>query len=111
MQAPVLSIPVLAIPVLAGPPRGTDLRRCWYVAGWADALGESPQDRIFLEEPVALFRDEAGVAHAVGGRCPHRFAPLVLGGDGGGIRARRLTQRLVAREQCTALPQDNEADA
>ncbi|MFD2782062.1 hypothetical protein ACFS32_14200 [Novosphingobium pokkalii] len=60
MQAPVLSNPVLAIPVLAGPPRGTYLRRCWYVVGWADALGESPQDRIFLEEPVALFRDEAG---------------------------------------------------
>jgi vanillate O-demethylase monooxygenase subunit len=36
MQAPVLSIPVLA-----GPPRGTYLRRCWYVAGWADALGEA----------------------------------------------------------------------
>ena len=55
------------------------LKACWYVAGWADGLGSEPQDRVFLEEPVALFRDEQGVAHAVGGRCPHRFAPLGQG--------------------------------
>jgi len=71
--------PALSIPVLAGPPRGRYLRQCWYVAGWADDLGSDPVDRVFLEEPVALFRDEAGLAHAVGGRCPHRFAPLGQG--------------------------------
>ncbi len=52
------------------------LRNAWYVAGWADQLGEKPQSKIFLDLPVALFRDSAGVAHAIGGRCPHRFAPL-----------------------------------
>lgn len=56
--------------------RGTYLRNAWYVAGWADGLGEEPQQRIFLEEPVALFRDDEGAAHAIGGRCPHRFAAL-----------------------------------
>ena len=66
------------VPRLDGP-RGVYLRNTWYVAGWADALADTAQSRIFLEEPVALFRDEAGVAHAIGGRCPHRFAPL---GDG-----------------------------
>ncbi|PTR11833.1 vanillate O-demethylase monooxygenase subunit [Novosphingobium sp. GV055] len=71
--------PALSIPLLTGQPRGTYLRNCWYVAGWSDELGSDPIDRIFLEEPVALFRDEAGVAHAVGGRCPHRFAPLGQG--------------------------------
>lgn len=55
---------------------GRYLRNAWYVAGWAEDLGEEPVARIFLEEPVALFRDEDGVAHAIGGRCPHRFAPL-----------------------------------
>jgi vanillate O-demethylase monooxygenase subunit len=55
------------------------LRNTWYVAGWADALTETPQSKAFLEEPVALYRDGAGVAKAIGGRCPHRFAPL---GDG-----------------------------
>jgi vanillate O-demethylase monooxygenase subunit len=56
--------------------RGTYLRNCWYVADWADGLGEEPQQKIFLEDPVAMFRDEVGTAHAIGGRCPHRFAPL-----------------------------------
>lgn len=66
------------IPVarLAAQPSGTYLRNAWYVAGWADELGDAPQQRTFLEEPVALFRDDVGQANAVGGRCPHRFAPL-----------------------------------
>ena len=64
------------MPVLAGASGGPWLRNAWYVAGWADALGAEPQARVFLEQPVALFRDEAGTAHAIGGRCPHRFAPL-----------------------------------
>lgn len=65
-----------AIPRLSAEPRGTYLRNAWTVAGWADALGDDPQARVFLETPVALFRDARGVAHAIGGRCPHRFAPL-----------------------------------
>lgn len=63
------------IPPLTATP-GTYLRNCWYVAGWADGLDDTPQARVFLEEPVALFRDGKGVAHAIGGRCPHRFAAL-----------------------------------
>ena len=68
-----------AIPKLTGPSGGPYLRNVWYVAGWADELGEKPQAKIFLEEPVALFRDEAGIARALYGRCPHRFAPLGAG--------------------------------
>ncbi len=65
------------IPATAGAQApGRYLRNTWYVAGWADELGAEPVARTFLEEPVALFRDEAGVAHAIAGRCPHRFAPL-----------------------------------
>ena len=63
-----------AIPEARAP--GRYLRNCWYVAGWADDLGASPLARTFLDEPVALFRDGDGVAHAIAGRCPHRFAPL-----------------------------------
>ncbi|NBC36709.1 Rieske 2Fe-2S domain-containing protein [Novosphingobium sp. FSY-8] len=58
---------------------GRYLRNAWYVAGWASDLGNDPWSRIFLEEPVALFRDAEGVAHAVEGRCPHRFAALGRG--------------------------------
>ena len=64
-----------ATPRLDGP-RGVYLRNAWYVAGWADGLGATPQAKVFLEEPVALFRDADGIARAIGGRCPHRFAPL-----------------------------------
>ena len=68
------------VPRLPARATGTYLRNTWYVAGWADDLREAPQQRIFLEEPVALFRDEQGKANAVSGRCPHRFAPLGYGG-------------------------------
>lgn len=64
------------VPRLGQEPRGTYLRNTWYVAGWASDLGAEPKQRTFLEEPVALFRDADGVAHAITGRCPHRFAPL-----------------------------------
>ncbi|KAJ8138193.1 hypothetical protein OY671_008594, partial [Metschnikowia pulcherrima] len=62
-------------PQLSETPRGTYSRNCWYVAAWASDSGVAPMARVFLEEPVALFRDETGKARAVGGRCPHRFAP------------------------------------
>lgn len=58
---------------------GVYLRNAWYVAGWADVIDEGPRQRMFLEEPVALFRDGDGVARAIGGRCPHRFAALGTG--------------------------------
>ena len=67
------------MPDLSGPTGGPYLRNTWYVAGWAEDLGDEPQARVFLEEPVALFRDDQGTAHAIGGRCPHRFAPLGAG--------------------------------
>ena len=67
------------VPHLTVQPRGTYLRNRWYVAGWADGLGEAPQSKVFLEEPIALFRDAGRTAHAVEGRCPHRFAPLGQG--------------------------------
>lgn len=73
------------IPQLDHTAPGRYLRNCWYVAAWADDLAEAPLARVFLDQPVALFRDAEGVAHAIEGRCPHRFAPLghgtVIGGQ------------------------------
>ena len=71
-MAPRLDIPLASAP--RQPPRY--LRNTWYVAGWVDDLGVEPLQRTFLDEPVALFRDGEGMAHAIGGRCPHRFAAL-----------------------------------
>jgi phenylpropionate dioxygenase-like ring-hydroxylating dioxygenase large terminal subunit len=56
------------------------LRNAWYVAAWAGEVGEGQLlNRTYLDEAVLLFRDRAGVAHALADRCPHRAAPLHLG--------------------------------
>lgn len=66
--------------VTASPERAAIyLRNTWYVAAWADDIGKEPCGKTFLDEPVMLVRDEQGIAHAIGGRCPHRFAPLAQG--------------------------------
>ena len=54
----------------------TYLRNGWYCAGWGRQLGHKPQQRLFLGEPIVLFRRSSGVVVALGDRCPHRFAPL-----------------------------------
>lgn len=54
----------------------TYLRNGWYCAGWSRQLGDKPQQRLFLGEPIVLFRRSNGAVVALGDRCPHRFAPL-----------------------------------
>jgi phenylpropionate dioxygenase-like ring-hydroxylating dioxygenase large terminal subunit len=55
------------------------LKNSWYVAAWADEVGEQMLPRTFLNEPVVLYRRRDGTAAALADRCPHRFAPLHLG--------------------------------
>lgn len=56
------------------------LRNCWYMAAWPDELpAEGGLARTLLDEPVFLYRDAGGAAHALHDRCPHRFAPLSTG--------------------------------
>lgn len=55
------------------------IRDVWYVAAWADELGEAPLARRICDEPIVLFRDRAGEAGAIFDRCCHRAAPLSLG--------------------------------
>lgn len=56
------------------------LRNTWYVAAWDTEIQEAALfQRILLNEPVLLFRDEAGKVQAISDRCPHRFAPLHMG--------------------------------
>lgn len=57
----------------------TYLRNAWYCAGWSPEIGETPIARRILDEPVMLFRAEAGNVVAIGDMCPHRFAPLHQG--------------------------------
>lgn len=56
------------------------LKNAWYQAGWShELLEETLLSRRLLNEPLVLFRDSAGAAHAVEDMCPHRFAPLSKG--------------------------------
>ena len=63
-------------------------RRCWLPACWSSELrGRRPFGAELLGAPLALFRDEAGVARALSDRCAHRGFPLSAGRvEPGGIR-------------------------
>lgn len=52
---------------------------CWWVAAFADEVGESLLGRWLLDTPVLLYRTADGRAVAIEDRCPHRSAPLSVG--------------------------------
>ncbi|WP_427968707.1 Rieske 2Fe-2S domain-containing protein [Altererythrobacter sp.] len=51
----------------------------WYCAGWSGELGDTPFGRTYNDKPIVFYRDESGAPVALGGACPHRFAPLAQG--------------------------------
>ena len=56
------------------------LRNAWYAAIWAHDLPDAtPIAKIFLNEPVVLFRTEGGEPVALEDKCCHRAAPLSVG--------------------------------
>lgn len=55
------------------------LKEFWYIAAAASELGVRPIRRSVEGEPLALFRDEAGRAHALEDRCLHRGMALSAG--------------------------------
>ena len=55
------------------------LRNAWYMAGLPEELENGPLGRVFLGEPVVLYRGAAGRATALENRCCHRALPLSMG--------------------------------
>jgi phenylpropionate dioxygenase-like ring-hydroxylating dioxygenase large terminal subunit len=55
------------------------IRNAWYVAAWADEIGEAPLARRICNEPVVLFRDRQNRTPALLDMCCHRGAPLHMG--------------------------------
>ena len=55
------------------------LRNAWYCAALSHEIGRKPLGRVFLNEPVVLFRTEDGTAVALDDRCCHRRVPLAMG--------------------------------
>ena len=82
------------------------LRSCWHPVAYADELGDGPVAVDLLDEPLVLWRDSRGAAHALRDLCIHRGTALSLG-----ARRRRRDRvplpRLAVRADgaCTAIPQ------
>lgn len=54
-------------------------RDAWYVAAWSKDVTHTLVEHWLLDEPLVLYRTEAGKAVALGNRCPHRRYPLSRG--------------------------------
>jgi phenylpropionate dioxygenase-like ring-hydroxylating dioxygenase large terminal subunit len=61
------------------------LRNAWYMAGWANEVGDNGLARMILGKPVYLYRLKDGSPAAILDRCPHRFAPLSKGERDGDV--------------------------
>jgi vanillate O-demethylase monooxygenase subunit len=62
------------------------LKNTWYVAGWSTDLAPGERvGRMFLEQPVVLWRSAEGEAFALADSCAHRAMPLSSGVVDGGI--------------------------
>jgi vanillate O-demethylase monooxygenase subunit len=55
------------------------LRNAWYCAAESGEIGRAPFGRVFLNEPVVLYRKEDGAPVALADQCCHRRAPLHKG--------------------------------
>lgn len=55
------------------------LRNVWYCSAWSSEITAIPLARTILNEKLVFYRTDSGVAVAIGGLCPHRFAPLSAG--------------------------------
>ena len=55
------------------------LKNFWYVAASDHEVSRTPMRRMFLGEPVVLFRKEDGTPVALEDRCVHRHLPLSMG--------------------------------
>lgn len=63
------------------------LRDWWYCAAESREVGRAPLGRVFLDEPVVLYRKEDGTPVALEDQCCHRRAPLHKGAiEGDAIR-------------------------
>lgn len=67
---------------------GEFLLNYWYVAALSDEVTATvPLGRIFCNLPVVMYRDQAGVPHALEDRCCHKNYPLHRGEiEGDGLR-------------------------
>ncbi len=51
----------------------------WWIGAYSHEVGRPPMQRRILEQPVLMYRTEAGMPVALAGLCPHRLYPLIKG--------------------------------
>ncbi len=67
-------------PVTAKVAQGDVLvRNFWYIAAWSAEIKHELMQRWILDQPIAMYRSEAGEVIAMADRCPHRRYPLSKG--------------------------------
>ena len=82
------------------------LYNCWYAAGWTIEIEQDkPLARTFLEQPVVMYRGEAGQYVALEDRCCHRSAPLSMGRiEGDCLRCMYHGMKYNPSGQCVEIP-------
>jgi len=81
------------------------IRDAWYPAAFSGDVGRTLTQQTIMEEPIVLFRTEAGVAQAMWGLCPHRNYPLVEGRlVGDELQCSYHGYRLAVDGRCTRIP-------
>lgn len=77
----------------------------WYHAAWSQEIADKPLGRTFLGQPVVLYRDADGAAHALADRCAHRATPLRLGEvTGAGLQCGYHGVTFDGSGRCTLIP-------
>ena len=83
----------------------TYLTNRWYVAAWADEIGDAPLARTIMGKPIVLYRTAGGAPVALADRCCHRALPLSMGQViGDDIRCGYHGLRFDATGQCIDVP-------
>ncbi len=82
------------------------IKNAWYIAGWASELENgAPLARVFLNEPVVMYRKQDGGIVALEDRCCHRLAPLSMGRiEGDCIRCMYHGLKFDPAGQCVEIP-------
>ena len=82
------------------------VRNAWYVAAWDHEIGLGRiAARTVIDQPLALYRTQAGEIVVLEDRCCHRFAPLSLGRlEGDDLRCMYHGLKFAPDGRCIEIP-------
>ena len=82
------------------------VRNAWYVAAWDHEIGPGRiAARTIIDQPLALYRTQAGEIVVLEDRCCHRFAPLSLGRlEGDDLRCMYHGLKFAPDGRCIEIP-------